>query len=196
MSNRTFALLFSALALIFVLFTGAGIWMVTQSTNESGTSLVGGPFELIDHTGRTVTEADFTDTHKLVYFGYTFCPDICPSGLTTISTALDLLGEDAIRIKPLFITIDPNRDTVGALASYHEHFHPSFSNLTGTPEQIATVARAYRVFYRKAESEDTSDYLMDHSTVTYLMGPSGEYITHFGHDVTPGQLAEAIRTVF
>ncbi|MBM86669.1 MAG: SCO family protein [Rhodospirillaceae bacterium] len=181
---------------MFILFAGTGIWMVSQSKKAGEASLIGGPFELTDHTGRTVTEADFAGTHKLVYFGYTFCPDICPSGLTTISTALDLLGEHAKQVKPLFITVDPKRDTVSALASYYEHFHPSFSNLTGTPEQVALVAQAYRVFYRKTNSGDTTDYLMDHSTVTYLMAPDGEYITHFGHDVTPERLAAAILNVF
>ena len=197
MSNRTFAYLLSALALMFAVAVGAGIWLVDvyRNAGPQGSDLVGGPFRLTDHTGRTVTEADYGDRHVLVYFGYTYCPDICPTGLLTISDALDLLGEDSGRVKPLFITVDPERDTVDALAAHHTHFHPSFSFLTGTPEQIAGVAKAYRIYYQKTESDNAADYLMDHSTVTYLMAPGGGFLRHFGHGVTPEELAAGLREV-
>lgn len=195
MTNRTFIILIAVLGAIFIGAIGTGIWIVTQSrqSGDEGSSLVGGPFQLTDHTGAKVTDTDFADAHKIVYFGYTFCPDVCPTGLTVITEALDLLGPKAKNVKPLFITVDPERDTVPVLADYQQHFHPSFSNLTGTPEQIADVARAYRVFYQKAEVDGSSDYLMDHSAVTYLMAPGGGFLAHFGPDTTPEQLAEAIR---
>ena len=197
MSKRTFLILFSALALILVGAIGTGVWIVTQSrlAGTEGSTLVGGPFQLTDHTGRQVTEADYADAYKIVYFGYTFCPDVCPSGLTVISEALDQLGPVADKVKPLFITIDPERDTVAVMADYHAHFHPRFSNLTGTPEQIAAVAKAYRIYYQKAVGEDASDYLMDHSALAYLMAPGGGYLAHFNHEATPEQIAEAIRNV-
>jgi cytochrome oxidase Cu insertion factor (SCO1/SenC/PrrC family) len=194
MSNRTFIVLIAVLGAIFIGALGTGAWIVSQSKRGGeGSTLVGGPFTLTDHTGRTVTEADYAGLHKIVYFGYTFCPDVCPTGLTVITEALDLLGEDAKRVKPLFITVDPERDTVAVMADYHQHFHPSFSNLTGTPEQIAAVARAYRVFYQKAEEKGGDDYLVDHSAITYLMAPGGGFLAHFGPETTPDQLARAIR---
>lgn len=197
MSNRTFIILISVLGAIFVAALGTGAWIVTQSQQgaSEGSSLVGGPFSLTEHTGRSVTEADFDGAHKIVYFGYTYCPDICPTGLTVITEALDRLGEDAKRVKPLFITVDPARDTVEVMADYHQHFHENFSNLTGTPQQIADVARAYRVFYQKAEDTGDDTYLMDHSAVTYLMAPGGGFLAHFGPEATPEQLAQAIRDV-
>ncbi len=195
MSKRAFLALIAGLAVVFLASAGAGVWLVGagRDAGGEGSDLVGGPFRLTDHTGRAVTEADFAGTLKLVYFGYTFCPDICPAGLTTISGALDLLGADAARVKPIFVTVDPERDTVAALAAYSEHFHPRFSFLTGTPEQAAAAAKAWRVYVQKVEAEGASDYLVDHTALTYLMAPKGGYLAHFGHDVTPERLAEAIR---
>ena len=197
MTNRTFIILITVLGAIFIAALGTGAWIVTQSQKgaDQGSSLVGGPFTLTDHTGKTVTEADFSDSYKIVYFGYTYCPDICPTGLTVITEALDQLGDDARDVKPLFITVDPARDTVEIMAEYHQHFHESFSNLTGTPKQIADVARAYRVFYQKTADSGDDAYLMDHSAVTYLMAPGGGLLAHFGMEATPEQLAKAIRDV-
>ena len=193
MSNRTFLAVFSLLVLIFAGAVVTGAWLVTRSAGPDSVDLVGGPFQLTDHTGRPVSDSDYDGMLKIVYFGYTYCPDICPTGLTVISDALDGLDDAAKMVKPLFITVDPERDTVGVLAEYHEHFHPRFSFLTGTAEQIATLARAYRVYYQKAEREETSDYLVDHSTVTYLMDREGGYLGHFNHDMTSDQLVTAIR---
>jgi cytochrome oxidase Cu insertion factor (SCO1/SenC/PrrC family) len=197
MTNRTFVILITVLGVIFIGSISAGVWMVTQSrqAGDAGSTLVGGPFQLTDHTGAAVTEADYAGSYKIVYFGYTYCPDVCPTGLTVITEALDLLGSESKAVKPLFITVDPERDTTAVMADYHQHFHPSFSNLTGTVEQIADVARAYRVFYQKVEDADAGVYLMDHSAVTYLMAPGGGFLAHFGSETTPEQLAEALRNV-
>ncbi len=157
-----------------------------------GKALVGGPFELTAHTGQRVRDTDYRGKLMVVYFGFTYCPDICPAGLQVITAALDKLKRGADRIAPLFITIDPERDTPAQLKSYVASFHPSLTGLTGTAEDISAVAKAYRVYYRKAQNPDLSDYTMDHTSFMYLMDGKGEFITHFPHAVTPDKLAERL----
>jgi protein SCO1/2 len=157
---------------------------------------VGGPFTLTDTTGRTVTEKTYAGKYMLVYFGYTFCPDVCPTELQVVASALDLLGPDADRIVPLFVTVDPERDTVQTLSEYVKLFHPRLIGLTGTPAQIAAVARAYRVYYAKVNAKDRSDYLMDHSSFIYLMGPDGGLRALFRNGTSPKELADGIRAKF
>jgi protein SCO1 len=150
------------------------------NTVTSGKALVGGPFALTDNNGRRVTEKDFQGRHMLVFFGFTACPDICPASLQLISAVLDNLGPKADRIAPIFISVDPERDTPEKLAEYVKNFNPRFIGLTGTPEEIASVAKAYRVYYKKVpNTEVPGDYSMDHTSIMYLMGPDGEYVTHF-----------------
>lgn len=159
-----------------------------------GTALIGGPFTLVDQTGRTRTDKDFADGYMLIYFGYTYCPDVCPTALQVMSQAMDRLPPKvAAKIVPIFITIDPGRDTAAQLATYVGNFHPRLVGLTGTPEQIAAAARAYRVYYaRSKENDSATDYLMDHSSVIFLMGPGGTYLTHFTHTTPADKMAEAI----
>ena len=146
----------------------------------SGKALVGGPFSLTDSTGKRVTDQDYRGRDMLVFFGFTSCPDICPAGLQLISAALDKLGPGADRITPIFITIDPERDTPEKLAAYVKNFDPRLVGLTGTPDEIAAVAKAYRVYYKKVPNKDVpSDYSMDHTGFIYLMDANGDYITHF-----------------
>lgn len=154
---------------------------------------VGGPFTLVDDHGRTVTDASYRGRWMLVYFGYTFCPDVCPTELQTVSAALEKLGPAAARLVPLFITIDPGRDTPAALADYVKLFDERLVGLTGTEQQIAAVAREYRVYYAKANSKDASSYLMDHSSFLYLMGPDGKFQALFHQGTSPEELANAIR---
>ena len=161
---------------------------------SQGQALVGGPFSLVDHTGARVTDADFAGRSKLMFFGYTYCPDMCPLGLATMAAAYDrLTPEEQARVVPIFVTVDPERDTVAAIADYVDLFHPQMVGLTGTTEETDAAARAYRVYYRKAESESAADYLVDHSTFTYLMDGENHYVTHFGHDAQPDDLVEGIR---
>ena len=161
---------------------------------SQGQALVGGPFSLVDHTGARVTDADFAGRSKLMFFGYTYCPDMCPLGLATMAAAYDrLTPEEQARVVPIFVTVDPERDTVEAIADYVDLFHPQMVGLTGTTEETDAAAKAYRVYYRKAESESTADYLVDHSTFTYLMDGENHYVTHFGHDAQPDDLVEGIR---
>lgn len=158
----------------------------------SGKALIGGPFTLTDHTGKRVTEKDFAGGHTLVYFGYTYCPDICPAELQVMSAALDALGDKAEKVTPVFVTIDPERDTVEQMKSYVENFHPRLVGLTGSSEDIKKAAKAYRVFYAKAKSDSATEYLMDHSSIVYLMSPKGEYLTHFSYGTAPDKMAEGI----
>jgi len=186
--------------LVLVLVTAyvAGVWpfggKLEEVAESQGRALVGGPFSLVDHTGRRVTEADFAGQSKLMFFGYTYCPDMCPLGLATIAAAYDQLDPaEQAQLVPIFVTVDPERDTVDAIADYVDLFHPAMVGLTGTVDETDAAARAYRVYYRKAESESATDYLVDHSTFTYLMDGDNHYVTHFGHDASPADLVEGIR---
>jgi protein SCO1/2 len=154
---------------------------------------VGGPFTLVDAAGKTVTDADFRGRFMVVYFGYTFCPDVCPTELQMITNAMDELGKDAARITPIFITVDPERDTRQVIGEYTKLFSDRLIGLTGTAEQIAATARAYRVYYAKASSDKATSYLMDHSSFIYLMGPDGKLSALFGQGTTAKQLADGIR---
>lgn len=162
-----------------------------------GQALIGGPFTLTDHTGRRVTDRDFRGRYMLVFFGFTFCPDVCPSGLQVMAAALDKLGPKAEKITPLFITVDPERDTPEQLATYVKSFHPRLIGLTGTPAEIEAVIKAYRVYAKKAvDPKSTAGYTFDHSTFIYLMDTEGHYHTHFTHatnaDVMAERLAKAL----
>jgi len=160
----------------------------------SGTPLIGGPFELRAHDGQTVTNETFKGVFTLIYFGFTYCPDVCPTELQVMSSALDLLGDDAEKVRPLLITVDPERDTVDIMAQYVANFHPRLMGLTGTPEQISTAASAYRVYYEKVEDPGSNAaYTMDHSSIVYLMGPDGNFIAHFGPGTGPEKMAEKIQ---
>ena len=165
--------------------------------STSGAASIGGPFALIDQHGRPRSDRDFRDRFMLIYFGYTYCPDFCPTSLSTMTAALDLVAQSdaalAGRVVPLLITVDPERDTVDALAAYATHFHESLVALTGKPAEIAAAAEAYRVYYAKVEDPNASDYLVDHSTFIFLMGPDGRYLTHFPPGVTPEAIAEALK---
>jgi protein SCO1/2 len=167
-------------------------WDLRQAQTSAGEALIGGPFALTDQHGKRVTEQDFAGRFMLVYFGYTFCPDICPTSLTVMSAALDALPpEQAERVVPIFITVDPARDTVAQLANYAPLFHPRLVALTGSEEEVREAARAYRVYYHVPDEEGDA-YMVDHSTFVYLMGPDGSYRTHFGIDASPEAVAEAI----
>ena len=168
---------------------GAGGIQLPQGT------VLGGPFRLTDHTGRTVTEADFAGRFMLLYFGYTYCPDVCPTELGTIAAAMDLLGEQGERIVPVFASVDPERDTPEGLADYVSRFHPRMVGLTGTPEQVAAAARAYRVYYAKVNRPDMSQYLMDHSSFIYLVGPDGRVRTLFRPETAPEAMAQSLRAM-
>lgn len=169
------------------------LYQRTLNSGGSGEALIGGPFELTDQNGNAVTDQTFKGKLMLIYFGFTFCPDACPTALGVMSAALDKLDVAADRVVPMLITVDPERDTAPVLKDYVSNFHPRMMGLTGTPEQIAKVAKAYRVFYAKAPGAAPDEYLMDHTLLIYLMDGEGKYLKFFGPDATPDQIAEEIR---
>jgi len=158
-----------------------------------GRGSVGGPFELIDHTGRKRTDADFRGKLLLVYFGYTYCPDICPTDLAQISLTIDKLGIAGKAVQPLFISVDPARDTPSVLAQYVAMFHPRLIGLTGTPTQIRALADSYRAYYAKYSPPDGGVYLIDHTGFIYLMGRRGEYLGFFPPGTSADRMVEIIR---
>ena len=135
---------------------------------------LGGPFTLTSSNGDTVTEKNLDGKLTLMFFGYRFCPDFCPNELQKFTEVMDKLGPDADKVQVWFVSIDPERDKPADLKEYVGLFDPRFMGLTGTPEQVAAAAKAWRVYYAKADAEDSSDYLMDHSTFSYLMGKDGK----------------------
>lgn len=159
---------------------------------ETGIS-IGGPFELVNHLGETVTHEEFYGKYMLIYFGFTFCPDTCPIALETMSVALDQMGKKGERVRPVFISVDPERDTPEAVKDYIAYFRDDFIGLTGSLEQVEAVAQAYRVFFTKDEATaNPDDYLVNHTSIIYLMDPEGEYISHFTHNDPPEKVAARI----
>lgn len=186
------ALLVSLLLTLAVV--GYGFW---RGSPVPTVPAVGGAFALTDQFGKTRTDAEFRGQYMLVFFGFTNCPDICPVALQTMTEALDQLGDDAAKVTPIFISVDPARDRPEVLRDYVANFHPRLVALTGSEEDIGKVARAYRVSYAKVTGEaapsDPAAYLLEHSAIVYLMGPDGAFITHFGKDVSAADMAKALR---
>jgi protein SCO1 len=184
-------------AAVFLLTTPQG----NQPVQSSGTALVGGPFLLTRTDGKTVTDRDFSGRYMLVFFGFTHCPDICPAELQVVAQALDKLvaqaldklGDKAKKVVPIFITVDPERDTPQVMAEFVKSFGPNFVGLTGSPDAIAAAAKAYRAAYSKTESKDSpGEYSVDHSALVYLMGPDGKYVTHFSYGMSAEEIAEKL----
>jgi protein SCO1/2 len=161
----------------------------------TGTALIGGPFTLIGHDGKPVTDQAFRGKYMLVFFGFTHCPDICPAELQVMSAALDELGPKANDVIPIFITLDPERDTPQVVTDYVRNFGQRFVGLTGSPEQVAAAAKAYRVTYSKFQEEGAKpdDYTIDHVALVYLMGKDGEYLANFAYGTPAAKMAEALR---
>ncbi|MEM7058646.1 MAG: SCO family protein [Pseudomonadota bacterium] len=157
---------------------------------------IGGPFELTAHTGERITSAEVIDRPALVYFGYTFCPDICPIDTQVMADTVDLLAEKNIDVKPVFVTVDPARDTPEELSYYAEAMHPKMIALTGSEADIRAAADAYRVFYQKSQTPGSeADYLMQHTGFTYLMGPGDELLAMFRRDFPAEQIAGDVEKV-
>jgi protein SCO1/2 len=195
--SRRFIFVAVLLAGLVILAAGLFLALVLRDNPRGvgGTALasaIGGPFRLIDQNGQTVTDADLKGKWSLVYFGYTHCPDACPTALNDISIALDDLGPKRDAVRAVFITVDPERDTAEALKSYVTSFDAPILALTGSPEAIAQAAKGYRVYYAK-HHEAGGDYSMDHSSVIYVMDPEGRFTASFTHESTPEQIAERLK---
>jgi protein SCO1/2 len=187
----------AAISLTWVRFYGAAEPAATQAKFEPDTA-PGGPFSLVDHSGKRVSDQTFRGSFLLVFFGYTYCPDFCPTTLQGIAITMDMLGEMAARVRPLFVTVDPERDTPESMAIYVGAFGHGIVGLTGTSEEIKKIADAYRVFYAKYRTANpgegkASHYTVDHGAFTYLMGPDGKYLTHFAYGVSPQTMGKEIR---
>lgn len=171
------------------------------TVKSSGTARIGGKFSMIDHRGRQVTERDFHGKFMLMLFGYTFCPDICPTELQTMSEVLDALGRDGDRVQPIFVTIDPGRDTAAVLADYLSNFHARFIGLTGAAGQIADIARTFGVYYSRVKSQNArdrdpgqdKDYLMSHSAYIFLMDGNGKFRAAFRAGFARDDMVRRIR---
>jgi protein SCO1/2 len=185
--------------LLVAAMAGGLIWHESETipglgrTVTTGQIAVGGPFALTDQSGAKRTSKDFRGKYQLIYFGYTFCPDVCPTTLAVMSQALDKMGVDATRIVPVFITIDPERDTPKVLKSYMDAFGPSFVGLTGSDKEIAAVEKEYRVYAKKQPIAGQPGYGIDHSSVIYLMGPDGRLVTFYDELISPDALAKDLK---
>jgi protein SCO1/2 len=188
--------LFIAAAVVLV----AGlVWLSAQPPRGGGGAgfdvsfELGGAFALTGPDGATVTQDHWPGKLLLIVFGYRFCPDVCPTLLQTVAGAMDALGPEGERVQPLFISVDPARDSPSALGAYVAQFHPRLVGLTGTPEQVAAAARAFRVFYRKASGGTPDGYSIDHSAYVYLARDTGKVFKVFGPETTAAAMAAAIR---
>jgi protein SCO1/2 len=184
--------------LLIAALVGGLLWHESETvpglgrTVVTGQAQVGGPFRLTDQTGKSVSDRDFRGRYMLIYFGYSFCPDICPTTLQVMADAIGKLGDKAARITPVFITIDPERDTPKVLKEYMNAFGPNFVGLTGSAAAIKDVEKKYRVYAEKKPLKG-GNYGMDHSSVLYLMGPDGRLVTYYDEAISPDNLAKELR---
>jgi cytochrome oxidase Cu insertion factor (SCO1/SenC/PrrC family) len=198
MSRKLPIAVVALIALVFV----AGAWLnLSQDEPPENTPVggmvvnvdIGGPFTLTDHTGTPFGSTELAGNYALVYFGYTFCPDICPTELGQIAEAIDILGPEGDRVRPVMITIDPERDTSEVLSEYVPLFHERLVGLTGTEAEVRDVATNYRVFYKRFEDPSYTYYLMDHTSFVYLLAPTGEIASMFRYGTPPEDIAATIR---
>ncbi|MEM8571957.1 MAG: SCO family protein [Pseudomonadota bacterium] len=181
---------------------GVGAWMAfprdsadrfagCSETNAMSAS-IGGPFTLVDETGRTVTDQDVFTEPSVIYFGYTFCPDVCPLDNWRNAEAATLLEGEGVSMQPVFISVDPQRDTPEVVADFTDVFHPRMLGLTGSPEQVDAASKAYRTYYRAHDAEEDEFYLVDHSTYSYLVLPEYGFVEFFRRDVSAEEMAERV----
>ena len=190
--------LLTLVAVIVVAFVVIGVRVVIWSGHggDGGhlAPAIGGPFTLTDQTGKTVSDTDFRGRYMLIFFGYTYCPDVCPTTLSTIASALDKLDPVLVKkVVPIFVTVDPERDTPEVMKTYVEAFGPTIQGLTGSPDDIAKVAREFKVYAAKVKGDSPGQYTMDHSAILYLMGPDGRFMAHFTHGVSVDDLVAGLK---
>lgn len=196
--KRTMALGAAAVAVVFL---GATFWLTTRSTGadrfaqcRSSTVAgdIGGPFELVNADGETVTDQDVITEPSLIYFGYTFCPDVCPLDVDRNAQAVEILEERGTTVTPVFISIDPARDTPEVVGDFAEAMHPRMIGLTGSESQVKQASQAYRTYY-KAHPPQDGEYLVDHSTFSYLVMPEDGFVDYFRREVTPEDMADKLQ---
>ncbi len=180
-------------ALLAAGLAGAAGYVATRPDSEPAIR-IGGPFDLLDSDGRTVTSDQFRGRWMLVYFGYTHCPDACPTALSDMATAVDALGPKKNDVAIVFITVDPERDTPAVMKDYVAAFHADITALSGSTEAVDQAAREYRVYHAKHPDKD-GGYDVDHSSIIYLMDPKGRFVGNFTHESSPDQIAAKLRTL-
>ncbi|MCF3592420.1 SCO family protein [Rhodobacteraceae bacterium LMO-12] len=165
-----------------------------RTSQVAGGPTIGGPFTLVDENGETVTDEQVIDEPALIYFGYTFCPDVCPLDNARNAEAIEILEERGKMVKPVFISIDPARDTPEVMRDFTDNLHPRMLGLTGSEEQVSAASKAYRTYFKRHEPEEGNEefYLVDHTTMSYLMFPGEGLIEFFRRDVTPDAMADQI----
>lgn len=183
--------LIAALVLVFRPWASDPFGQCRQGVVAGGAGALGGPFTLVDETGKTVTDAEVFTRPSLLYFGYTYCPDVCPLDSARNAEAVELLKENGKNVGNVMISIDPERDTPEVMAEFTSYFPGDYLGLTGTPEQVAVAAKAYRVLYQKQDG-DSADYLVGHSTLTYLVLPKHGFVEFFNRDATAEQIADRV----
>ena len=177
----------------------APVATVTKEATSSHASsdAIGGPFTMVNQDGETVTEKDYAGQYKLMFFGFTYCPAICPTELNKVARVLDILGEEkAAMITPIFVSVDPERDDVETMKQYVEQFHPRLVGLTGSVEQVEAMKKQYKVFSKKVEMEMMDEYMVDHSSFLYLMGPDDKNLGIYPSTDTPDEIAADIEGRF
>ena len=165
-----------------------------KSNHTSANPAIGGPFTLIDQNGKTVTDKDFLGKYSLLFFGFTYCPQVCPTELHKMARILDMLGDKANNIQPVFVSVDPGRDTPEVMKEYVSQFHPKLIGLTGSKEQIENIKNAYKVFSKKIEMGGKDNYMVNHSAFMYLMNPEGKNIAIYPSKDTAEQIAKDIKS--
>jgi cytochrome oxidase Cu insertion factor (SCO1/SenC/PrrC family) len=176
----------------FFLMRGANFTPATGSTNNKAD--VGGIFTLTDQNGKTFTEQNLKGKYSLVFFGFTNCPDVCPTTLTMVTQLMGLLGNQSSKLLPVFISVDSGSDTPATMKIYLSNFHPAIIGLTGTEAQIKEAAQSYKAYYAKVDQPDsTHGYTMDHSAFLYFMDKNGQYVAHFNYDDSPEKISAAIK---
>lgn len=194
MTARTshIVLVMSAFVAGLVVFLAVFLYATGQFGGSPGPSAIGGPFKLIDQNGKPLTDRDLKGKPFLVFFGYTHCPDVCPTTLFELSELMRALGKDADRVNALFVTVDPDRDTPAVMKDYLSSFDPHLRGVTGDQQQIDTVEKEFRVYSKKVPTKD-GDYSMDHSAVVYLMDKDGRFVAPFSLKRQPAETADALR---
>ncbi|MEM7429701.1 MAG: SCO family protein [Pseudomonadota bacterium] len=198
-------ILLAVAAVIALSAFGLSSWILFERLTEektiSGEGVIavpantGGPFELVSNENKAINQSAFKGKFALVYFGYSFCPDVCPTGLQNVAAGIDKAGAKADGVVPVFVTVDPERDTPDQLKQYVDLFHPRMVGLTGSEAQIKDVAKKFRVYYALRKDLDKEDYPVDHSSFTYLMDPDWKLIAVFRHNATPKNIADVLKQI-